>query len=224
MTNIAKLDEITEVFGEAYDLAKETDETKKGSQKDFFEAATTALSETRLPRKTITVPKDQEVSAWVAKYHPGWRLLESKPAKGDGIKVIIERDPSLMKFTHVNLSDGRVYGRDETNGPEYLDDERVREEDPDLLPLVTEWPEPIYSIVRELLANKAAADFDEAIDKFLESKGIERVPIPPKSWSQNVTERARKFLVPGKVSVKLRPVRKAKDEELEEERARREDG
>ncbi len=210
--------EITSTFGEAYFVVKDTDSIKKDYQKKFFEAATATLEQGTLARKTVVMPKGTvsvqgDWERWVQKYHPGWRFVSW--VNDDGYTMIIEQDPALMKFTFLNPNDNRVYGRTTVDGGQFLDDERLREEDLDLWLAITKWdaPEWLPDLLYE--CNVDYEDIDKKIDQLGEDGKISRVLLPTDQLTSEQLEALQPYMVPGPISIKLVPPRAAREEELE---------
>jgi hypothetical protein len=139
--------------------------------------------------------------------------------------ILIEEDPALLPFTYVNWLDKMVYGRDTVRQATQLDDERLRNEDPDLWEEISAWPEPWYSLVygametarycndkNDVFVNDA--DMQLTVESFLRNEKVDRVLKPLNDLTDKQIESLQKYMVPGSVSVKLRPPRKAKEEEL----------
>lgn len=171
--------EVTEDFGEIYSTSKEWEKLKKTAQEIFFKAATQERSKERLPRMSVVT---LEGPKWIEDHYPGWRIIDSD----DGMSVpggtfyLLEEDPSLMEYVFTNPDDGMVYKRSRTEGGARLDDERLKEEDPDLFEEISEWTEPT-----QVIRDKS-------------------------TWTDEQAARIKPYLLPGKVGVKLEPPRVAK--------------
>lgn len=122
---------ITAKFGRAYDRSKKFDQRKKDWQTEFFAACTQAVQrERRLPMKSVVAPDE----AAALQLNPGWRVIMDDPLEGT---YLIEKDPDLIPYTYVNPDDGMVYQRGTTESGPSLDDERLKEQNPDLYDEIT---------------------------------------------------------------------------------------
>ena len=66
---------------------------------------------------------------YVKQFHPGWRVVD--PGSKE-FTYIIEEDPSFKKFVYVNHDDWNVYRRNVSQAGPSLDNERLKDEDPEL--------------------------------------------------------------------------------------------
>jgi hypothetical protein len=218
------LDAITEDFGDTYATVKDVTKEKTLLQNEFFAAATAELETRQLARKTVMFDIERygatNMTEWVTIYHPGWRFIEVNDQD-----LLIEEDPALLSFTYVNKIDKTVYGRDTVRQSPQLDDERLREEDPDLWQEISSWPEPWYSLVYGAMKTARYcndvddvflndADMQLAVETYLRHEKVQRVLRPIDELDDEQIEALQEYLVPGSVSVKLRPPREAKEEEL----------
>lgn len=210
-------------FGDAYHKAAVAKDESDTSKTAFYAKADEALALRRLAQKSIVV-YDEEVVAHVKTHHPGWRVVESTPSeKVEGeINVIIEQDPSQMKYSFTNLEDGHHYQRTYTEGAPQLDEERLQEEDPDLYDDIHQWPDPpawLGEFLRYMCGLKVT-DEDVADDwtTFLDeaSHGVEASIKPVSEWTKDQKAALQKYLVPGQRMMKIVKPRKATEEEIEE--------
>jgi hypothetical protein len=216
---MTSIDDITSEFGEVYLTVKGTKTTDgwekilKDAQVEFFAAATRELENKTLARKTVT--------NWAANLYPGWRLVEEKDNK-----AIIEEDPSVKAFAHLNTQDGMVYRRSQTQGGPSLDVERLQEKEPDLYDEISVWSPSVYNMVRDAMVwayNSYSPEPEvlaaEEAEKFLEtlsqSDDSLRIILDPAQWTPQQATKLTPYIIPGKVSVRLTPPRKAKPSELE---------
>jgi hypothetical protein len=178
------LSQITKDLGSTHKSSKELEKKLKDCRAKFFEAVDEQiLSSETLARQTITVPEDVEPEAYVKQFHPGWRVVD--PGSKEHT-YIIEEDPSFKKFVYVNHDDGNVYRRNVSQAGPSLDNERLKEEDPDL------WKRISVSKVQRVRVLK---DMEEISNKDLAAM--------------------QEYFVPGPMTVKLDAPRKAKPDELD---------
>lgn len=225
---------ITKEFGLEYSAAKSSDKKMKQLQREFFDAATEMLSQQSLARKTVEVPEGANAE-WLEQHYPGWKVVSSlRPGKEPDIwEAVLEEDPAKLAFTYVNPDDHMVYARTTAQGTPMLDDERLRDEDPELWEQISDYPEPWFGLVRDAMkeAFTAGANIDHGLNRvdslyeinsrglvanFLRDRGIERVLKPIDELTDEQLQALQDYLVPAPVTVRLVPPRKAKQEELEE--------
>ena len=207
------LNKITQDFGRTYRQVEELSNRKNKRQIKMFNAFTEAIKNQTLSQQ-IVEHLDLEYSAqeYVNTYYPGW-ILKSQ----DGTKLLVEQDPTIIKFPYVNHEDGYVYGRTFSQSGPSLNDEKIREEDPDLWEQITQWPEPLYSIANDVAQFFAGHnDIDHGIQVIFETHQIERVLKSPSEWTDDQKERMAKYWLPGRLAVRLVPPRRATPEELGE--------
>lgn len=126
------LRKITTSFGRAYDRSKRYEQRKKDWQTEFFAACTQAIQrERRLPRKSVVT---NESSDWVKEQNPGWRIIDSD----NRFTYLLEKDPNLVPYTYINPDTKMVYQRGTQESGPSLDEERLKDENPDLYNEVTE--------------------------------------------------------------------------------------
>lgn len=178
------LSQITTDLGSAHKSSKELEKKLKDCRAKFFEAVDEEiLSSETLARQTITVPEDVDPIAYIKQFHPGWKEVESGPQE---FTYIIEEDPAFKKFVYVNHDDGNVYRRNVSQAGPSLDNERLKEEDPDLWKRISD---PKVQRVRVL-------------------KDLETI-------SNKDLKLMQEYFVPGPMTVKLDTPRKAKPDELD---------
>lgn len=220
MTEVEQEPDITEItkdFGEVYRFSKEWETLKSQAQKAFFDEATRLQAQEKIPRKVIDAPDVEDLIEWAKLYHPGWVIIDVDVEEG---KLILEQDPKLMEFVFVNPEDGYTYKRSQTNAAPQLDDERLFDEDQDLYWEITSWAEPIYTILCDLFRDLGGAtDEIPSVEDWLivTSQGDNlRIVRDQSTWTDDQAARLQKYLVPGKVGVKLEPPRLTKKDDGEE--------
>lgn len=128
------IQEVTAEFGITYDVSKLSETDLKAIKAEFYRLLDEEVAAEKLAHKNVSVPHSVDPDEWLAKFYPGWRFVDEEKKIG---KVVIEEDPSFKKRTYVNKEDGRVYGRTIKEGNPQLDDERLREDDPELWERIT---------------------------------------------------------------------------------------
>lgn len=165
-TTEAKLKEVVSKLGTSYRGWKDNEKVKDEARKEFFGLATEALRETTLAEEVVELPAKSLESATdlFEKKYPGWIVEEVRvhPDKDGHFEAIISENPELMAYIFEH--DGWRYKRQVTKGSVYVDDERLREEDPDLWEEVTEIP--YKGLFEELLYNSGVDShaFDEEFE------------------------------------------------------------
>lgn len=208
------LAEITTQLGKTYVTAKGSAKNLDAEKKKFFKACTEAIEADRtLAQQTIEIPDygQGDIEAYVAKWHPGWRIVEGKAET-----AIIEEDPSLQKHVYVNQEDGQVYQRNIKEDTPQLDDELLRSKDSDLWEQIT-CPAKQYTWLMEFRDWVEGNAIKRLVDDFMDAvdQGDERELRPLDDLSDEELDAISEYVVPGKLSTRLEPPREAKPEELD---------
>lgn len=207
------IEDITSDFGFAYKEAKVTAKVKDDLQKRFFQAATAELEKTSLAQKVVEFDNTKYTPLdWVATYHPGWRFAELHQG-GDNL-ILIEENPALLPYIYVNKRDKIVYARTTSSGSPQLDDERLRQDDPDLWNEISQWPEPWLSLVTNAFKSLNILNPEEQAQIFLQDQGVQRTLKPIESLDDDQLVSLQEYLVPAPIAVRLVPPRLAKEDEL----------
>jgi len=128
------IETVSHDLGIAYTVSKEAETELKGEKAEFYRLLDEEIAATKLAHKKVDVPHSVDPDEWLVKFHPGWRFADEEKKVG---KVVIEEDPSLKKRTYLNREDGVVYGRTIKQANPALDDEWLREENPELWERIT---------------------------------------------------------------------------------------
>jgi hypothetical protein len=178
-----KLEEITKELGIAYSNAKKWDKNKTVYRAEFFKIA--AESHETLAEKIVNVDAETlaDAIAQAEKLYPDWTPLSATQVE-NGFDVHIKENPEFKPFTFANPEDGMVYQKQVVAGAVMFDDERFKQDYPDLYNVVTYVPEP----KREL--------------RPLEDLSDEQISI------------LQEYIYEGKPVIKLAAPRKAKEDEL----------
>jgi hypothetical protein len=136
-----KLVEVTKQLGENYKEAKEADKKKNDSRKEFFELIDERENDEPTEIIGVTASSEAEARAQALKYFPSHEVLLVRDNE-DGTFLLEIRIADLYRpFTFVNPEDGMVCARQARAGSLHLDDERLKEENPDLYERVTYVPD-----------------------------------------------------------------------------------
>ncbi len=204
------LNEAATKLGKLYVKAKAADKSLKTQRQAFFDEVSESLGEEgELAQKTIHVPEGWTDEEYVVVYYPGWLLVET-----NGDRSIIEEDPRYVKFSFANPDDGMFYQRNVILGAESLDDVSLRENDPELWDRITA-PDPKFEYILQFEEWVEGKTLKRLVQEFLDTLPDERVLRPIESLSKGDQIALQTYIVPGKLTLKLEPVRKAKPEELE---------
>lgn len=180
-----ELIDITKKLGEAYNENKKWDKSKSEFRIKFFEIAS-KQHETLATKIANVEAKDLGSAIEIAEQlHPGWIALSANEITTGEYDVRMEEDSKFKPFTFINEEDGMVYQKQIVAGPVMFDDERLKQDHPEIYEQVTFIPEP----------ERQLKSFDEIDDELL--------PI------------LQDYIYEGKPIVKLAAPRKAKPEELE---------
>lgn len=192
---MSDLADITRRLGEAHRQWKDGEKTKAQLKDEFFEVITQQMMSGDLAEKLYEVHepvRENEAIELAEQYNPGWEVSAIRAVQFDyedgesipGWEVILVEDPQYKAFQYVNSDDEMVYTKSIVAGSIQLDDERLKECDPDLYEQVTYVPEP----------ERRLRPLDELPDIVL--------------------AKLQKYMYEGKPIVKFPAPRKAKAEEL----------
>lgn len=131
------LEEITSRLGRKYRAFKEAEKAKNEAKEAFFREATEVLSrETQAQILELIEAKDREEAKEVAhKQFPRYTLLDVKEESSGLYRILLEELPNMRSFSFEN--DGFIYQRQVTEGSLMIDDERLKEENPQLWEEIT---------------------------------------------------------------------------------------
>lgn len=202
-----KLEEVCTKLGKAHKAQKEEKDNLENGRNEFFTLATETLEKTTLAKMVVEWPEGVDPLEYTSRYYPGWRAVKLVDHK-----VQLEEDPALKKFVFVNPVDGKVYQRNAIQGQPQLDDELLREKDPDLWIRITDVEN------RAWLGNllyEMNVEPDE-IDEILITYDAPRVLKPADELDPEDLAAITDYLVPSPITLRLESPRKATDEELQE--------
>lgn len=129
-----KINQITSDLGKCYKGWKQAEKDKNVAKDKFFAAVTKVLSEDTPAQivQTVKAKSGYEAEQIASKKFPTYVSINvDEPSEGE-FKVTLEEDVTMRPFTYVNSDDGMVYQRQIVEGPALLDDERLRETNPQL--------------------------------------------------------------------------------------------
>lgn len=133
------LDETTQDLGKWHEKWKTAEKEKNKLREKFFREASEELAES-LPARNIeqVSAKDLEEALRIAqrRFHR-YNVLDAQEAGDDLWNVVLEEDPEFKPFSYINKIDGKVYSRIVTEGTPFLDDDALRDEDPELWERIT---------------------------------------------------------------------------------------
>lgn len=192
------LTEITTALGEADKIEKRAKKVKENSRATFFVLANIALQEDRPLRKRTIITKEAPDQEWIEREYPEWRILTVEPHEDDqeDWHVVIEENPAMMKFSFVNSETMEVYGRTTSTSSPTFDAEGLWR---------TVVGDDAHELAREAVSKRLVEVFE--LDE-LRAQMI--MTLHPET-----KEVFEKFTIPGTLSVKLTPIRKAKEEEID---------
>lgn len=181
--------EVTLDLGIHYEAWKKNEKAKDKDKAHFFALINQIISEYE-PEEMLyevvgrALPEDKAI-ARAEKYNPRYEV-EVIRASEHGYEAIMVERPEFRSFVFVNAEDGMLYQRQVVDGGQLLDDERLRDEDPDL--------------------------YEEAT---FELPWGERIVRPFDSLGPIFLAAVQQYIYRGKPTVKLPAPRQASDEELE---------
>jgi hypothetical protein len=235
---LSDLTKITAELGEAYKTWKDGEKDKDEFRKQFFTAIDEQLAQEKSAEKYVTIVATDEEQARdrLAKKYPTWKVDEirlqtcSGDTDGDGDcsrqcpdhcnrpktwEAILAELTVYAPYTFVNAADGKVYQRQVSAGSVYIDDERLREENPELWVKVTEIPnrDLILLLLDEYDASERDPKPEVVLDEMWSLEG--RVLKSLDSLDADTLAALSEYIYEGKPTIKLAAPRKAKAEELE---------
>lgn len=200
---VARLEAEVEQVANEYakqDAAEKKAKKAKDKAKDEFNKLATRLVELTRPLARRTVEATFEdlahgfgVDEWVAANYPGWRVLDmERDNKMATATIVLEEDPALQKF-HVVVGD-KVVGRTTSEAADFFDAFGYRQH----------WLDAGDEATAELLVRRI-----ETVTFELDEDAAQRY------LKKNPDERAtmQEFVTPGKITLKMNPVRKANEDD-----------
>ena len=178
-----KLVDITRQLGASYTEAKKWDKSKSEFRKEFFEVANKQHETLAEKIASVNAESLAEAISLSEKLFPGWTPLSATQSE-TGFDVHLKENAEFKPFTFVNPEDGMVYQKQIVAGSVMFDDERFKNDHPELYNVVTYMPEP----KRELRPLEELAD--------------------------DMISLIQDYIYEGKPVVKLAAPRKAKEDEL----------
>jgi hypothetical protein len=139
---VTDFDAILAKLDEGYEQWK-TGEKQKNEYKDkFFQAITEEMAQSVLAEDLAVVAAhtEEDARARLARYYPRHVVEAVRPADEGFYEAIIVENPAFLP--HAVTFEGLVFERQIVSGALLLDDERLKEEDPELWEKVTYVPEP----------------------------------------------------------------------------------
>lgn len=212
-------------LGKSYLAWKANEAKKEANRKDFFALATEAMSETELAEDIVEVraPDESKARDRVKQKYPAWivEAVQEHPKREGWFEVIISENPELLPFVY---EAGFKIKRSVSKGSPFIDDERLREEDPELWEEVTVLP--YKGLLEELLYNSGVdhREFEEEyegqepywqrdwVKKVLEDHGLRRQLRSLDDLDSETLARLQEYIYEGRPSVKLSPVTKVDSE------------
>lgn len=151
--------EIGKRLGDSYREWKTKEKEKNKYRDQFFRVATERLEgETPAQIYEQVVASDREEAIKIAqKKFPRFTVLDAIEDEYDIWRVVLEENPVYRSFSFVNPVDGMVYQRVIVEGSPMLDDERLKEEDPEFWAEISHIPQervmkPIEDLTQDQIA------------------------------------------------------------------------
>lgn len=155
---MAELDDLVDNLGRHYTAWKHEEKMKNKFKEEFFEAATEELKRevpAQIYEKIAGIADENEARRIARKKFPTFRILDALP-EHDGFRVVLEEDPELRSFAYEH--DGWIYQRQVTAGSVMIDDDRLKETNPDLWQAITRVPtERVMKPLEDLSPEELAA-------------------------------------------------------------------
>lgn len=133
------LDMLAPLLGAAYQQWKTSEALKNKCKDRFFALANEALASKGLAFTMVEYPANDEADARerVLLHHPGWMIQELRPhvVKPGLWQAVIIEDPAYKPFSYEH--GGVKYARQVSKGTVMVDDDWLRDENPELWETVT---------------------------------------------------------------------------------------
>lgn len=183
------LGEVTKALGEHYREWKAAEKSKNESKTEFFEVATEKIRDEDRPTKVVTLygPDEDTARARCLRYYPTWKIKAISKVEDGEHSFLLEEDPDYAPYTYVNPEDGMVYSRQVAAGKLHLDDDLLKEQDPELYERVTHIPQE-----RQLKPFEELSDDDTAAvqDYIYEGKPTVKLGAPRKAKPEELEDAA----------------------------------
>lgn len=134
------MDDITSRLGRAHREWKHAEKEKNARRDEFFRAVREELEQELAPQSVEQVEATNEEQAWriaQRRFHR-YRIVDVRDAKDGKWNVILEEDPEYRSYQYINPQDGQVYSKIVSENAPYLDDDALKEEEPELWDRITE--------------------------------------------------------------------------------------
>lgn len=134
------LEEITSKLGKWHAKWKEAERAKNLEKERFFNEVTQRLQDELAAQSVEKISaKDEEEALRIAqrRFHR-YKVIDVRENKQGDWDVVLEENPEYKPFVYVNKEDGQVYQRVVAEGAPFLDDDSIRDENPDLWDRITE--------------------------------------------------------------------------------------
>lgn len=205
------LETITKALGKAYKTQKTAEGKVKEKRLEFFDAIDEELEESDLATQTVEIPEDESAIEFVDKYYPAWRLVEEY----DNGVALIEQNPAYHPYTYLSEDHKLIFRRGLVQAAPSLDDEKLRAEDFELWFRITSCSEENILTQYE---QESGGDITPALVSLFIAKHREeftRTLLPLEQIDADDLARLSDYTVPGRLTLKLEPIRKPKADELE---------
>lgn len=154
-----KIDEVTARLGAAHNQWKEGEKAKNKAKEEFFQLATDKLKEELQDQRIEKVEaRDEEEALRIAQRRFHRHNIVDVRTDGGIWEIVIEEDPNLKPFSHVNREDGNVYARSISEGSPLLDDDAIREENPEL------WEKISHDVIRREMKSLEDLSDEEIVE------------------------------------------------------------
>jgi hypothetical protein len=182
---MSELHEITSGLGSAYDQWKTYEKEKNAFKDRFFKAADEAQETLAQIVEVFTAASEAEALEQAQRYFPRYRVVEVVQREENRWGVALEERPDFQNFTFINKDDGRVYSRYVAEGSPTLDDDRIKDENPELWEKITEVPTERVLKPLETLTAEELAEIEPYIYK---AKPTARLAAPRKAKPEELDE------------------------------------
>jgi uncharacterized protein YnzC (UPF0291/DUF896 family) len=153
------LDDVTQRLGRSHKKWKEAEQQKNKLRDEFFAAVNEELANELAAQSIVDVEgqDEEEVLRIAQRRFQKHRVVDVRQESATTWKVVLEENPEYRDFQYINPEDGQVYSRIVAEGAPFLDDDAIREENPELWDKITHEVttremKPVESLEPEVLA------------------------------------------------------------------------
>lgn len=137
MTTTVTIEDVTKKLGEEYKAWKAHEKSKNDLRQAFFDLVNTFVGPPASQVIQVYGPTEGQVREKLETRYPAWDIQAIRPTKDNFFEVELQEKPEYMPFKFANPEDGMLYARQVSSGSPQIDDEALKEAEPELYEAVT---------------------------------------------------------------------------------------